>query len=96
MAREEGIARGQKLRTDTTVVETNIHHPTDSSLLGDGIRVLSRALGRLAQHCQEGALVVVDHSRAVKNRLLEISRAAKGRSVRWTPYPRPKRGAAKV
>jgi IS5 family transposase len=80
MAREGGIARGQKLRTDTTVVETNIHHPTDSSLLGDGIRVLSRALGRLAQHCQEGALVVVDHSRAVKNRLLEISRAAKGRS----------------
>ncbi len=79
-AREEGVASGQKLRTDTTVVETNIHHPTDSSLLGDGIRVLSRALGKLGEHCRGGALVVVDHTRAVRNRLLEITRAARGRS----------------
>jgi hypothetical protein len=30
------------MRVDTTVVETNIHYPTDSSLLGDGTRVLTR------------------------------------------------------
>jgi len=77
LAREQGVARGRKLRTDTTVVETNIHYPTDSTLLGDGIRVLSRSLKRLANECQEGALEVVDHGRAVKRRLLEICRAAK-------------------
>jgi IS5 family transposase len=41
-ARREGIARGRKLRTDTTVVESNIHYPTDSALLQDGVRVLAR------------------------------------------------------
>jgi IS5 family transposase len=38
--------RGRKLRIDGTVVETNIHHPTDSALLGDGVRVISRLLRR--------------------------------------------------
>ena len=37
--------RGKKLRTDATVVETNIAHPRDSALLSDGVRVLSRLLG---------------------------------------------------
>jgi transposase, IS5 family len=80
LAREQGVARGRRLRTDTTVVETNIHYPTDSTLLGDGIRVLSRSLKRLAAKCQEGTLKVVDHGRAVKHRLLEICRAAKSLS----------------
>ena len=77
LACEQGVARGDKLRTDTTVVESNVHYPTDSSLLGDGIRVLSRSLQRIAAECKNGALEVVDHGRAVKHRLLEISRAAK-------------------
>jgi IS5 family transposase len=77
LACEQGVAQGQKLRTDTTVVESNVHYPTDSSLLGDGIRVLSRSLQRIAAECKDGALEVVDHGRAVKHRLLEISRAAK-------------------
>lgn len=77
VAREQGVAQGRKLKTDTTVVESNIHYPTDSSLLGDGIRVLSRGLQRIAEECKRGALKVVDHARAVKHRLLEISRAAK-------------------
>jgi IS5 family transposase len=77
VAREQGVAQGQKLRTDTTAVESNVHYPTDSSLLGDGIRVLSRGLKRIAAECKSGALEVVHHGRAVKYRLLEISRAAK-------------------
>jgi transposase, IS5 family len=40
------VTQGRKLRIDGTVVETNIHHPTDSTLLSDGVRVLSRALGK--------------------------------------------------
>ncbi len=46
LARSLKVTRGRKLRVDTTVVETNIHHPTDSALLGDGVRVLSRLLRR--------------------------------------------------
>jgi transposase, IS5 family len=38
------VTQGRKLRTDGTVVETDIHHPSDSTLLYDGVRVLSRAL----------------------------------------------------
>jgi len=40
------VTRGRKLRTDGTVVESNIHYPTDSNLLVDGVRVLSRILVR--------------------------------------------------
>lgn len=46
LARSLRITRGRKLRVDSTVVETTIHHPTDSRLLGDGVRVLSRLLRR--------------------------------------------------
>src|SRR6266545_4101473 len=42
IAQENKIATGRKMRVDTTVVETDIHYPTDSSLLGDGVRVLTR------------------------------------------------------
>ena len=54
-----------------------MHYPTDSSLLGDGIRVLTRGLQRIAAECKRGAVEVVNHGRTVKHRLLEISRAAK-------------------
>ncbi len=76
-AQEEQVADGRKLRSDTTVVETNIHYPSDSSLLGDGVRVLTRHLKRFLGLCQGGTSVVADHARGVKHRLLEISRAAK-------------------
>src|SRR3990172_11873153 len=45
-AHEEGIEPGRRARIDSTAVETNIHHPTDSSLLVDCIRVVARLLGR--------------------------------------------------
>src|SRR6476646_4881857 len=44
IAQDKGVADGRRMRVDTTVVETNIHYPTDSSLLGDGVRVLTRSV----------------------------------------------------
>ena len=44
IAKEKGVVPGRRMRVDTTVVETNIHYPTDSSLLGDGARVLTRLM----------------------------------------------------
>jgi IS5 family transposase len=46
LARLEKVTRGRKLRVDTTAVETEIHDPTDSGLIGDGVRVVSRLLRR--------------------------------------------------
>ena len=42
IAVEKKVVAGRKMRVDTTVVETNIHYPTDSTLMGDGVRVLTR------------------------------------------------------
>ena len=49
LASQLKVARGRKLRTDGTVVETNIHPPSDSSLLADSVRVLGRTLSRARQ-----------------------------------------------
>jgi len=47
IARDKGVTAGRRMRVDTTVVETDIHHPTDSTLLGDGVRVLTRAMRKI-------------------------------------------------
>lgn len=51
LARARKVPRGRKVRTDTTVVETDIHSPSDSTLLADGVRVLSRLVC-----CAQGVL----------------------------------------
>jgi IS5 family transposase len=80
IAREQGVAPGKRFRVDSTVMESNVHYPTDSSLLGDSMRVLTRSLRKIAAECKEGAVEVIAHSRAIKYRLLEISRAAKSKT----------------
>src|SRR5579864_4209570 len=47
IACERDAISGRRMRIDTTVVETNVHYPTDSSLLGDGVRVLVRAMKKI-------------------------------------------------
>jgi hypothetical protein len=49
IVREGGVVPGRRLRVDTTVVETNITYPTDSTLLGDGARVLTRTMQRITK-----------------------------------------------
>jgi IS5 family transposase len=46
LAQQLKVTRGRKLRVDSTVVQTNIRYPTDSRLLADGVRVISRLLKR--------------------------------------------------
>lgn len=71
IACELKLTRGRKLRTDGTVVETNIHHPTDSSLLADGVRVLSRLVkqtkGVLRDAAQLTAKTFRDRNRSARN-----------------------------
>jgi transposase, IS5 family len=80
MAQEEGVVRGRKMRVDTTVVETNIHYPTDSSLLGDGARVLTRTMKKIEQKAG-GKLKrkVRDRMRSVNRRTIAIATAGRHR-----------------
>jgi transposase, IS5 family len=81
IAKEKGIAQGAKMRVDTTVVETNIHYPTDSSLLGDGIRVLTRVMKKITKIAGEVGCKLHDRSRSVKHRVMEIGRAARAKGA---------------
>lgn len=77
LAREQGVVKGRKLRVDTTVVETNIHYPTDSSLLGDGGRVLMRTMKRIEKQAGGLKRKIRDRMRAVKKRVVAIALAAR-------------------
>jgi transposase, IS5 family len=79
IAQENEVVKGRKMRLDTTVVETNIHYPTDSNLLGDGVRVLIRAMKRIAEIAGQQGAKLRDRSRSVKLRILEIGRIARTR-----------------
>jgi transposase, IS5 family len=79
IAREKQIIRGRRLRVDTTVVETDIHYPTDSSLLGDGVRVLTRSMQRIAKLAGRAGTKLRDRTRTVRYRVMEIARASRSR-----------------
>ena len=77
LARERGVVQGRKMRVDTTVVETNIHYPTDSSLLGDGARVLTRTMKKIEKKAGGLKQKIRDRMRTVKKRVLAIALAAR-------------------
>lgn len=70
---DERIETGRKVRTDCTVEETNIHAPTDSSLLWDCVRVLARLMTHAQAHV---AVRFTDHRRRAKRRAIGIQNAA--------------------
>ena len=79
IARAKGVTAGRRMRLDTTVVETDIHHPTDSTLLGDGVRVLTRIMRKITAIAGTLGTQLRDRSRSVKLRLLEIGRVARAK-----------------
>jgi IS5 family transposase len=79
IAQGNGLVEGRRMRVDTTVVETNIHYPTDSSLLGDGVRVLIRTMRKITKIAGEAGAKLCDRSRSVKLRVLDIARAARAK-----------------
>ncbi len=96
LAKSLRMTRGRKLRTDGTVVETNIRYPTDSGLLADGVRVLSRLMQR-AKTVVDGGMEAVDvfrdRSRSAKRLARGITettrrRGADGERLRKDAYRR--------
>jgi transposase, IS5 family len=70
-----GLEDGQKLRVDTTVVQTDIHHPTDNTLLWDVVRVVTRLVGRLAAALERRRFKGFrDRTRSARRRMQEIQR----------------------
>lgn len=80
IAVEKQVIAGRRMRVDTTVVETNIHYPTDSTLMGDGVRVLTRVMKKVTATAGKAGEKFRDRSRSVKRRILEIAYAARNKS----------------
>ena len=81
---DKDIEKGKEARIDCTVVCTNIHEPTDSSLLWDSTRVLTRILNKMKEEL--GAdILFTDHTRRAKRRSLQILNA-KSKKARVKPY----------
>jgi transposase, IS5 family len=109
LARSLEVTRGRKLRVDTTAVETDIHFPTDSGLLADGVRVVSRllrraraALGEAADELGEAFRSRVRTVRKLSQQLHRIARrkGEQGRAALKAAYSRliatAKRSAAQA
>lgn len=81
LARARTVTRGRKLLVDSTVVETNIHYPTDSRLLDDGVRVLSRLFRRakevLGARAHLGAAAFRSRTRSVRRLTQQLHRVAR-------------------
>ena len=79
-AREKKLVLGRKLRCDTTVVESNIHYPTDASLLSDCVRVITRTVKKIKE---QGAVVNTEfhnRTRSIKKRIYSIAKVLKNRT----------------
>jgi transposase, IS5 family len=79
LASQHKVTRGRKLRTDGTVVETNIPHPRDSALLSDGVRVLSRLVGKAKGVLEVTGELFRNRTRSAKRLARRIDETARRR-----------------
>jgi len=84
-AKEKGIEKGRQVRIDSTVVESNIHTPFDSTLLWDSVRVLTRLLIKAKELFPRSGVLFHNHTRRAKRRMLGIQ-YAKNKKQRHKKY----------
>jgi IS5 family transposase len=81
LAQQLRVTQGRKLRTDGTVVETNVGYPSDSKLLADGVRVLGRTLKRMrtafAHRFSDATTLLRDRTRSARQVARRIQQAAR-------------------
>ena len=83
---ELGLEDGKQLRVDTTVVQTDVHHPTDNTLLWDTVRVVTRLVGQLGEAMGQVVKGFRNHTRAARRRMQQIQRMTpKQRQQQQTP-----------
>ena len=69
-----GLEDGKQLRVDTTVVETDIHYPTDATLLWDTVRTVTRLIDKLHQELPRGVQGFTNRTRSARRRMQELER----------------------
>jgi IS5 family transposase len=69
-----GLEDGQHLRVDTTVVETNVHYPTDATLLWDTVRTLTRLVDKVHEELPRGVQGFTNRTRSARRRMQELER----------------------
>jgi IS5 family transposase len=88
LARQHHLTRGRKLRLDSTVVATTIHYPVDSTLLADGVRVLTRTIQRtkpiLHETVERARTLFRNRTRSVRRVTKQLIDAARRRSEQAT------------
>jgi IS5 family transposase len=83
---ELGLEDGKKLRVDTTVVETNVHYPTDATLLWDSVRTVTRLVWDLHEKLPRGVKGFTDRTRSARRRMQALQRmTARQREQQQTP-----------
>jgi len=82
VAKRAGVTHGRRFRIDTTVVETNVHYPTDSTLLQDGVRVLTRTLQRASTALGDPPARIRNRLRSVTQGVLRIGYQARSPKTR--------------
>ena len=83
---ELGLEDGKQLRVDTTVVETNVHYPTDATLLWDSVRTITRLIDDLDERLPRGVKGFINRTRRARRRMQAIQRmTARQREQQQTP-----------
>ena len=81
-----GLEDGKTLRVDTTVVESNIHYPTDATLLWDSVRTINRLIEDLHEKLPDGVQGFTNRTRSARRRMQAIQRmTAQQRSQQQEP-----------
>jgi IS5 family transposase len=81
-AKEKKIEKGREVRIDSTVVSSNIHTPSDSRLLWDAVRVLTRTLSQAKSQVQGFDIPFTDHTKRAKRRMIAVMNAREKNSRR--------------
>ena len=82
VAKRAGVTHGRRFRIDTTVVATNVHYPTDSTLLQDSVRVLTRTMQRASAALGDPKGRIRNRLRSVMRRVLIIGYEARSPKTR--------------
>lgn len=77
---EKELLRTRKIRIDTTVVESDVHHPTDATLLQDGVQVITRLVGRVRKVASHAVQGFQDRTAEVKKEILSIAKLLRRRT----------------
>ena len=78
--KEKKVIRGKRLRIDSTIVESDIHYPTDANLIADGVRLITRVIKKIKRLGVSRRTHFQDHTRLTKKALLKVASALRDKS----------------